>query len=312
MLKKYFISLCWDDKLTPYFHLKDFETMIDEYVNIPNDLSFNQLSEKVCIGTLNPFTREYISCTNLIDSGENQCNRCKYMFDFYKCVKCHGSNCYVKSEDVLKYCNSPHYVYLAYFPNGKIKIGTASEVKKYSRLIEQGAIYSIFLAKTPTGKIARQIEKNIIDNGITGLVTNIYKMKNIVYKENNSDIKKLLLKNYKDIIDYVSEDNKKYLIEPEFNSFSSLEEKIKDIMLIDKIQINLFDENTKDIKSYEIRKDMNTISGKYLYSLGKILAIENNGKIELIDTKKLEGSLLDFVNIKDFTKYKENKNVRGK
>ena len=161
--------------------------------------------------------------------------------------------------------------------------------------VEQGAVYSIFLAKTPTGKIARQIEKNIIDNGITGLVTTIYKMKNIVYKENNSDIKKLLLKNYKDIIDYVSEDNKKYLIEPEFNYFSSLEEKIKDIMLIEKIQINLFDENTKDIKSYDIRKDMNTISGKYLYSLGKILAIENNGKIELIDTKKLEGSLLDFI-----------------
>lgn len=51
------------------------------------------------------------------------------MYDFYKCVKCHGDNCYAKNKDVLKYCNSPHYVYLAYFNGNKIKVGTASEIK---------------------------------------------------------------------------------------------------------------------------------------------------------------------------------------
>ena len=121
------------------------------------------------------------------------------MFDFYKCVRCHGNDCYVKNGDVLKYCNTPHYVYLAYFPNGKIKVGTASEIKKYNRLLEQGAVFSISTAKTPTGKIARQIEKNIIDNGITGAVTTTYKMKNIVFDNEEKLIRKELIEKYKDI-----------------------------------------------------------------------------------------------------------------
>ena len=41
----------------------------------------------------------------------------------------------------------------------KLKVGTASEIKKYERLLEQGALFSILIAKTPTGKIARVIEK---------------------------------------------------------------------------------------------------------------------------------------------------------
>ena len=179
-MKKYFVGLCWDEEYKPCFHFKDYEFGLDEFIGIPQELLIERIDQKICIGTINPYTREYISCNNIIEDSSSQCNHCKYMFDFYKCVRCHGDDCSVKNGDVLKYCNTPHYVYLAYFPNGKIKVGTASEIKKYNRLLEQGAIFSIFIAKTPTGKIARQIEKNIIDNGITGAVTTTYKMKNIV------------------------------------------------------------------------------------------------------------------------------------
>ena len=300
-MKKYFIGLCWNEEYKPFFHLKDYKSGLDEFVNIPRELLFELINQKICVGTINPYTREYISCNNIVEGNNSQCNHCKYMFDFYKCVRCHGEDCYVKNKDVLKYCNTSHYVYLAYFPNKKIKVGTASEIKKYNRLLEQGAIFSIFIAKTPTGKIAREIEKNIIDNGISGAVTTTYKMKNMIFDNDETLIKKELIEKYKDILKLLSEDNKKYLIEPEFNSFSEIRDKIDNNMSSSNMQVNLFDEESQQIKPYIIKKEFNRISGTYLFCIGKVLAIENNGIIELIDTKKLEGYLFEFKNIKSLT-----------
>lgn len=311
-MKKYFIGLCWNEEFKPYFHLKDFESEIDEFIDIPQEFLAERINQKMCIGTLNPYTREYITCNNIIEEEQTQCNQCKYIFDFYKCVRCHGGNCYVKREDVLKYCNTPHYIYLAYFPNEKIKIGTASEIKKYNRLLEQGALFSIFIAKTPTGRIARQIEKNIIDNGISGAVTTAYKMKNIIFDKDESNIKKELMEKYKYILKYVSNENKHYLIEPEFNSFNEIKDKIDNNMLLENVQFNLFEEESKQVKPYIIKKEFKRISGTYLFCIGKILAIENNGITELIDTKKLEGYLFEFNNIKSLTRNEEIKYLGGR
>ena len=301
-MKKYFIELCWNGENNPYFHMKDCETGIDEYVNIPNELYIKKLNQKICVGTINPYTREYISCNNIIENGEHQCNKCRYMFDFYKCIRCHGRECNVKNKDVLNYCNTFHYVYLACFPNRKIKVGTASEIRKYNRLLEQGAIFSIFIAKAPTGKIARQIEQNIIDSGVSGAVTNSYKMENMIFNDSEIAIKKELIKKYKEILNSFSEDSKHYLIEPEFNSFKDLKLKIENKMLSENIQLDLFEEKNKTIRPYIKRRECDTILGTYLFCIGKILAIENNGIIELIDTKKMEGYLFDFENIKNLVR----------
>ena len=104
-----------------FLHLKDYTTYKDEYIDVPNNFNIELINKKICLGTINPYTRQYISCNNLVDNSQVQCDKCKYMYDFYKCVKCHGDNCYAKNKDVLKYCNSPHYVYLAYFNGNKIK-----------------------------------------------------------------------------------------------------------------------------------------------------------------------------------------------
>ena len=93
-------------------------------------------------------------------------------------------------------------------------------------MLEQGALYSIFIAKTPSGKIARQIEKNIIDGGVPGAVTTSYKMKNIIFKDDPLTIKKQLLNKYKEILKNISSDNNQYLIEPEFNAFNEIQKKL--------------------------------------------------------------------------------------
>lgn len=175
--------------------------------------------------------------------------------------------------------------------------------------MEQGALFSILIAKTPTGKIARVIEKIIIDYGISGLVTTNYKMKNIVFYPNDKvEVLKKLTDKYKEILKIVPNDYQKYLIEPEVNTYDDLESKINNAMLVKENQLSIFNSTMFSAREYNIKKDFNTIIGKYLFIIGKVLAIDNDGLIELIDIKKIEGYLFEFKNI-DLC---NNKRIGGK
>ena len=40
---------------------------------------------------------DYYRILKVDEDSSSQCNHCKFMFDFYKCVRCHGDDCYVKN-----------------------------------------------------------------------------------------------------------------------------------------------------------------------------------------------------------------------
>ena len=125
-------------------------------------------------------------------------------------------------------------------------------------------------------------------------------------------IKKKLVEKYRDILKLFFGNNKKYLIEPEFSSFHEIKDKIDNNMLLANIQVNWFDEGDKQIKPYIVKKEFNRVFGTYLFCVGKILAVENNGIIELIDTKKMEGYLFEFKNIKNLNTDREVKCLGGR
>lgn len=71
-MKKYFVGLCWNEEYKPYFHLKDYESGLDEFIDIPQELLIERINQKICVGTINPYTREYVSCNNTVeDSSSN-------------------------------------------------------------------------------------------------------------------------------------------------------------------------------------------------------------------------------------------------
>lgn len=49
-----------------------------------------------------------------------------------------------------------------------------------------------------------------------------------------------------------------------------------------------------------------------MFAVGKILALENNGIVELIDTKKLEGYLFNFENMKVLNHYSDGFSLGGR
>ena len=122
------------------------------------------------------------------------------------------------------------------------------------------------------------------------------------------EVLKKLTDKYKEILKIVPNDYQKYLIEPEVNTYDDLESKINNAMLVKENQLSIFNSTMFSAREYNIKKDFNTIIGKYLFIIGKVLAIDNDGLIELIDIKKIEGYLFEFKNI-DLC---NNKRIGGK
>ena len=134
-------------------------------------------------------------------------------------------------------------------------------------------------------------------------------LKNIVFYPNDKvEVLKKLTDKYKEILKIVPNDYQKYLIEPEVNTYDDLESKINNAMLVKENQLSIFNSTMFSAREYNIKKDFNTIIGKYLFIIGKVLAIDNDGLIELIDIKKIEGYLFEFKNI-DLC---NNKRIGGK
>lgn len=309
-MKKYFIGVEWKNVDNPVFHFQNSNNYVDEYYEIPRYICLEKQNEKKCIGISNPLTRQNYICDKKVDMKHIQCYSCMQKFDFYNCVRCHGNECGARCETVKEYCNTSHYVYLAYFSREKIKVGTASEIRKYERLLEQGAVCSIFIAKTPSGRIARKIEKSIIDDGYAGVVTSVYKMKNILIDEKFEYVKERLQAEYEHIKnDVLIDEFAKYLIRPEFNFFETLSNKIIETFNIFSEQTSFFNSDIKFIqKQFVISNALEKISGKVLFILGNILAISSEGVVKLYDVKKLEGFLLEYF---ENDKERENENEKG-
>ncbi|MCQ9166109.1 DUF2797 domain-containing protein [Arthrobacter sp. STN4] len=56
------------------------------------------------------------------------------------------------------YLAQPHWLYVATFADGTVKVGTASQRSKWSRLAEQGAIVARYVAHARDGSVVRVLE----------------------------------------------------------------------------------------------------------------------------------------------------------
>ena len=128
-------------------------------------------------------------------------------------------------------------------------------------------------------------------------------MKNLIFDESMEDVKNELIKYYQLITRIVSKENSIYLIYPEFNCFTSILDKVKKHMLSETNQIDLFCMQSSKVNEHKILKDSSHVVGDFLFAVGKIIALSNDGVIQLCDSKKWEGFLVDFKNTTMFKAY---------
>ena len=254
--------------------------------------------EKHCKGYYDLIKKEIVPCksfSNLTDSGYSQCKECQEKSGFDLCLGCTGSTCQTNSGKAREFCHEGHHVYLAYFANDKLKVGTAASYRRYERILEQGALYSIFLAQTPNGRMARQIESQISKLGIASRVNSSYKMNNFIIDREQEEIDRMLMQKYESILRSIDERCKKYFIKPEYNNFTNISNKVRQNLLEESRQLNLFGGKDAPVhKEYERISKPEYISGEIQATVGSLILLKSGLRYSVVNMKSLEGWLVDF------------------
>lgn len=292
-----FKGLKWINNV-PHFLLFDFNNNKLEIKKINNKINMTKTKNRKCNGYYDLLERKYKVCPNYFDEISNeikQCSTCHKLSGFYNCLGCDGSLCRADNEIAQKFCNQKHIVYIALFGDYKLKVGIAAEYRKFSRILEQGAIVSMFIAETPNGKIARFLEHLIAKRGYTLQVQINYKIKNLIIDKNRKEIESFLLEQYYIIKNEIPSTLRKYLIYPKINYCEKINEINKKIFKPKNSQISIFKDQREE-RTYNIDYNLQVdkICGKILNIVGTILIVKtSNNQIIAYDTKCFEGFIVN-------------------
>ncbi|MHA7239968.1 DUF2797 domain-containing protein [Arthrobacter sp. TMS1-12-1] len=88
-----------------------------------------------------------------------QCGRCFTQDDLRFMHDIHRSG--IAPAGLKRYLDQPHWLYVATFADGSTKVGTASDLRKRARLVEQGAVVAQFVAHARDGRVVRILEDEV-------------------------------------------------------------------------------------------------------------------------------------------------------
>ena len=118
---------------------------------------------KHCLGhhlVHGPADRDHVLCPDRAAAAKgSQCERCfvlddsRLIHDFHR-----GGRV---PPGLRAYLMQPHWLYVATFANGASKVGTASHLRKWNRLAEQGAVVARYVARAEDGRVVRILEDMI-------------------------------------------------------------------------------------------------------------------------------------------------------
>ena len=225
------------------------------------------------------FSTKY--CTGWVDF-ENHCSQicpdsATVDGKYENCLKCRdrtGFNPAFYNADSVsaqqeKINQNPHFVYLAYFAPGVIKVGISQEERGIRRLLEQGARLALKLETFTSALIARQYEAKIA--GLDGIV------------ETMPIHKKLeLIKQPFDRADGEEKLRQKLL---------EIEQKIgvsfprSELILCE----DYFHTNGVDLTRVVLMKDQNQLAGRVRSIIGPILIADYDGQLLAYNVKKFIG-----------------------
>lgn len=122
---------------------------------------------KSCLGhhrVHGPARRDHILCAGRLPSARgHQCERCFVADDFRLMHDFHRDG--RVPPGLRSYLMQPHWLYVATFANGASKVGTASNLRKWQRLAEQGAVAASYVARAADGRTVRILEDLVTRDG---------------------------------------------------------------------------------------------------------------------------------------------------
>jgi hypothetical protein len=295
MAIRQFVKIQWIDN-KPFLKLYNKDNGRYDIVSALGNIRLKKNNLKICTGYYNLYDMEEYPCKNQINLTDSKYNRCKFCDDFTGfglCMMCKGDVCRATSQNALDFCKKDHILYLAFFPNNLVKVGTAIYERRYERLLEQGAVFSFFIAQA-NGQHIRKIETAISKLGIVSQVLQSYKLKNIIGYPSIEQVKEILNERLQFIKKNLAENYLSFFITPEFNNFSHLIESLS-MLPSTQIQYDLFGNPIEENKSqfYEILQSKDNITGNIITVIGSIVVLQVDNKFFAVNFKDLYGWIVE-------------------
>jgi hypothetical protein len=156
------LGLDWSDPDTPHLRTTDptnpngsvLHPLLGEHTfRVDGD-------QRRCIGwfDLTGAGARHVCCrTGEVVNRGRQCRRCQYKEGFIAAHQAHRGP-QALPDNIRDYLQRPHWLYLDVFAHGAMKVGTAAESRRRSRLAEQGPVAALYVVRTRDGIAIRSLE----------------------------------------------------------------------------------------------------------------------------------------------------------
>ncbi len=216
--------------------------------------------------------------------GKKKCDSCRGREGGFIFTSFDGFNTEHYTPEDLAQIQGPHVVYLAIFDTHLIKVGVSKIERKTLRQIEQGSQATLYIAQTPDGISARQIETLFRKSGLADKVKASTKKDFIDPTITDGEAEKKLratFDTHRYCLDEYENLNSFVLYHPEFRAW-------REIYNLPAIRAN-----SKPFHSIKLSKD-EAVSGEIIAARGAFLVLELPDEVVSICTKDLCGYTIEF------------------
>lgn len=225
------------------------------------------MSTRHCTGWVDFENRRQEPCSDhtTVEGKYEQCIKCRNLTGFNPAFY-HAATVSKQQESINQ---KPHFVYLAYFGPGLIKVGISQESRGIRRILEQGAKAAIKLDTFPSALVARQYEAKIAA------------LENVA--ENVTSSKKLSL--LKEPLDEASAINELLATQSRAESIIGARFNGADVIKTSKY----FNSENLDVHQISIIKDQSVLIGNCRSVIGGIIILDSQDRLLAYNLKTFIG-----------------------
>lgn len=244
-------------------------------------LSVRVCGETRCAGSM----RDHVwqPCPQQI-AGRKKCETCRNREGNFIYTSFDGFNTDIFTPDDLARLEGEHLVYLALFDQTVSKIGVCKKERHILRQVEQGSHHTLYIAETPNGVLARQIETCFRQAGVADKIQASTKknfiLPEITASQGEATLKKLL-----------SSHQNAFKNHPELQKFMLAQPNFKD--WTQTFHLNSVLANPKILHTVKLGQG-ESVSGTIIALKGSFIILETNEEMVTLCTKDLQGLTLDF------------------
>lgn len=188
----------WSDTNTVEFQAYKDTKFGKKKLNVGDHVSLQCISDTLrCAGHM--ADGQWHPCPDSA-TGKPKCDVCRVKEGNFAITMFDGFNTEnFRPEELSLLAQDAHYVYLALFDTDIVKVGVTKEPRKELRQVEQGAAFTLYIAHTPDGILARQIETLVRRSGMADKIKSSQKKNFVIPEISTSEAKAYLMEFIPDI-----------------------------------------------------------------------------------------------------------------